>query len=390
MSIDPDERLHARLLNTVSELERGAWDELYGSGCEGYDYFLACEQAPAAPFRYRAVAVFRGAQLVAGCPVFEVTVPLQTLIDGPLKTLVAGTGRLFPRLTHIRLLGLGSPHVDELPLAVDKRLTPAEQRQVVQAIDDALDDYVTARRADVILWKNLDSRQKGLFAPDLSSMGYAPIAGLPIATLAIAESEEAYIRSLSANMRSNIRRKLKKAKDIRVEIRQDTGGLDDQITALRDQTRARAPTDYDVFEELSPKYVNSVLEHMPDNSRLLLYWHDELLLGFALVLLEPQQVKEKYTGLRYPDALEHGVFFLNWITIIRLCQSMNIPLFRAGETTYLTKTRLGCNLHRSWLYVRHRRPFINWLLGRLSRHFDLDKGDPDLQNLGVKDSYRAS
>lgn len=378
----------ARLLDSISDVDRAAWDRLYGAACEGYDYFLACERAPAPGFHYRALGVFAGQRLIAGCPVFSVTLPLQTLVDGPLRTLVSVAGRVLPGLAQVRLLGLGSPHVDELPLVIDQTLSDRQRHQVLKAIDQALSEQAVATDADAVLWKNLSDQQQSAFAPDLHARRYTPIAGLPVATLNIPENDEAYIQSLSANMRSNIRRKLKRAKAIRVEIRQDTAGLDERITALRDQTRARAPTDYDVFEELSPDYVSSVLAQMPEQSRLLLYWLENRLIGFALVLIESGQIKEKYTGLQYPEALEHGVFFLNWVSIVRLCQSQRIPVFRAGETTYLTKTRLGCELHPSWHFVRHRQPIVNWVLGRISRQFDLDKADPDLRRLGAFDESK--
>jgi len=386
----PDNRFDVRMMDSIADVERREWDRLYGNLCENYDYFLACEQAGAKSFQYGAIAVFEGNRLVAGVPTFQTTLSLQALTDGLLKKFISLMQNILPHLSRIRVLGMGSPHVDELPLVFDKLLSNANRLEIVEAIDQFLQSQLNTKRADIILWKNLDSAQFKRFGNVLRSSHCAPISGLPVAVLDIPATEEAYIQGLSANMRSNIRRKLKKAADVDVEILHDTGGLDDELFALREQTRARATTDYDVFEEISPDYIASVLRQHPNSSQLILYRHEKQLVGFALVLLEPNQLKEKYTGLRYPEALEHGVFFLNWMTIVRICQEEKIPRFRAGETTYLTKTRLGCELENSWLFVKHRQPLINWLLGYFSGWFDLDLTDPDLKGLGPDAPYRDS
>lgn len=380
MTLQPQNPYTVRLLDSVADIDRDAWDRLFGHRCEGYDYLLACEQAPAASFRYLAVAVFDGPRMVAGAPLFETTLPLQTLLEGLAQRLLGGLDRVLPRLTRVRLLGVGSPHVDELPLALDADLDRPQQQQALAALDSALTGTLRSRGYDVLLWKNL-GEQPAAHREWLLNKGYAPIAGLPVAMLDIRDSEAAYIGSLSANNRSTLRRKLKKSRDVRIEIRQDCADLEPQLNQLREQTRARAPTDYDVFEELGPGYIGSVLRHLPDQARLLLYWDGSTLLGFTLVLIEPGQVKEKYTGARYPQALESGLFFRNWMGLQELCRAQQVPLLRAGETTYLTKLRLGCRLEPSWLLVKHRRAAINWLLRRISRHFDLDRSDPDLRTM---------
>ena len=116
-------------------------------------------------------------------------------------------------------------------------------------------------------------------------------------------------------------------------------------------------------------------------------WRGEDLLGFALVLLEPARLLERYNGMRYPEGPDNGVFFLNWLTQVRLCIEHDIPMLHAGETTYLTKARLGCKLHRSWVYFRHRRRPLNRMFDLLGRWIAFDATDPDLRQLGADAPY---
>ena len=122
----------------------------------------------------------------------------------------------------------------------------------------------------------------------------------------------------------------------------------------------------------------------------MLYWKGDVLIGFAFVLIEPGRLIEKYNGMRYPDGPDNGVFFLNWMTQVRMCVERGIPELHAGETTYLTKARLGCQLHRSWVYFRHRRPALNYIFRLMSRMVSFDSADPDLRRLGADAPYAKS
>jgi len=91
--------------------------------------------------------------------------------------------------------------------------------------------------------------------------------------------------------------------------------------------------------------------------------------------------------MRYPQGPDNCVFFLNWMTQVRLCVERGIPQLHAGETTYLTKARLGCKLHRSWIYFRHRRDSVSRMFGLVSRWIAFDSADPDLRRLGTDAPY---
>ena len=86
----------------------------------------------------------------------------------------------------------------------------------------------------------------------------------------------------------------------------------------------------------------------------------------------------------------HGVYFLNWMTMVRMCLEMGIDELRAGQTTYVTKCRLGCTLERSWIYFRHRTPAYNFMCRLLKTLFAIDRIDPDLKALGKQAPYRRS
>ena len=380
-------QLMARILPSITTIDRRSWDRLFGTASEGFDYYLACENAPPSMFEFSAIGVLDGETLVAGAPAFRTNFRLDMMLEGRSRTLAERVGRRFPRLINFAVMGAGSPHSDDLSLAIDPALNASQRKLALGVLLDGLEQQAALSGIGMTFLKNVSNRDSHWSHEVLQQRGYARVAALPIATLSVPNSEEAYMASLSANMRSNMRRKMKRAKELRVEVRDFAEGVEEEISALRDATRRRAMADYDVFAEVSANYYRQVLTHLGERAKLLLYWRGDTLIGFALVLIEPGRLIEKYNGMRYPDGPDHAVFFMNWMTQVRLCIEHGIPELHAGETTYLTKARLGCKLHRSWIYFRHQRRHMNWLFGLLSRWIAFDTTDPDLRKLGTEAPY---
>lgn len=55
---------------------------------------------------------------------------------------------------------------------------------------------------------------------------------------------------------------LKRAKQVRAEVRSSVEGVEEEIFSLREATRRRAKTDYDAFAEISTSYFRQVVAHL--------------------------------------------------------------------------------------------------------------------------------
>jgi predicted N-acyltransferase len=385
-------RPQTRFLPGIGTIDRAGWDRLYGARAEGFDYYAACETAPPPDLEFLAAGVQEGDRLIAGAPMFTAVFRLAMSLQGRFPRLVDFLERSITRYVCIPVLCAGTPYTDELALAIDSTLD-ADSRD---AAFDALIAGMMARartrdtNADVIGLKDVTEAQAAWADPILRRHGYTRIPTLPVCILDLPyETEDAYVASLSQNQRSNLRRKLKKAKGIRVEVRASVAGLESQIAQMREATRQAAAADYGAFEQVAPGYFEAVLRRMPETARALLYWKGEELIGFALVFLEPERMIFQYIGLKYPAATDHGLYFLNWMTMVRMCLERGIRQIRAGQTTYVTKCRLGCRLERSWIYFRHRTARWNLVFRLFAPLFAIDRIDPDLRALGKEAPYRS-
>jgi hypothetical protein len=120
---------------------------------------------------------------------------------------------------------------------------------------------------------------------------------------------------------------------------------------------------------------------MGEKAQLMLCWQDEELLSFQLFLVGHKRVLAKQIGMKYPQARELNLYFVNWLKLIEFAIEHRIPCVEMGATTYATKILFGGYLERRWLHFRFRSGLWNRVVDPLVPLFDFEKNDPELQKL---------
>jgi uncharacterized protein len=367
----------------LADLDQPAWRALYGDAGDAFDYLLACAPATPPSFQFSALAVVSDGRLAAGAPVFQTAISLDLVLDGVARWVVRQIGRVLPSIARVPLLGIGTPYAHDTHLAFQSGLTDPQRLQALASLLSGLESLAQSKQSAIVILKDIPADVMAWADASLAKHGYARITALPVARLRIPSSEAAYVQSLSGNMRSNLRRRLKLAQNIKVEVRTSADGIETELQDLRTNTLRRAATDYDVFEEVAPNYYSAILRGLGDKARLLTYWLDGKLIGFSLVVLGQKQLVQTYNGMRYPEGPDNGLFYLDWMTQIRLCIEHGIPQIHSGVTTYLIKARLGCDFHRTYIYVRHRQKLMNAITRRVCPYINLEAADASLKELGA-------
>jgi hypothetical protein len=106
-------------------------------------------------------------------------------------------------------------------------------------------------------------------------------------------------------------------------------------------------------------------------------------LSFQLFLIGRDRVLAKQIGMKYPEARELNLYFVNWLKLIEFAIGHRIPRVEMGATTYRTKLLFGGYLERRWLHYRFRATIANRLLKPAAPMFDFERNDPGLQMLDV-------
>ncbi|WP_210339787.1 GNAT family N-acetyltransferase [Bosea sp. ASV33] len=365
----------------MADVDAAAWDACLPGEAECHAYYVACETAAAASgigLRMAAIVVEAAGAVVAVAPFFRLNYRLDTPLQGRMRSLGDALFRHLPGLVTLKALCVGSPYAERCHLGFAATLDAPGRAAAFACLAEALQRQVIAERAHLSVWKDL-APAEDREADCLPEMGFARLASLPVAVLDLPYADEAaYLASLSTATRKDIRRKLAKAGNVRIEFRSDISPLAADIDSLYEETRAQSGLDYGELELLPPGYFAAVSRALGERAVFALYWVGEELAAFNLLLVETDRVIDKFLGMRYPLAREHNLYVVSWMANIRFCLDRGIELFQSGQTAYASKLRFGSRLVPSTIYVRHRAAPLQWLLRRLSPWLGFDRFDHDL------------
>lgn len=353
-----------RVVDSLADVDRDAWNALFLGEVEDYDYLRAVEAAGLPGFDWRYVLVEEDGRLLAAAPAFLTDYPLETTLDGAGRSIVRAINAVLPRLTTLRLACLGSPCTESAQIGWAPQIAGGAARAAFTAqLLRAFEDAAARERCGLLGIKDVPAPQAADWDGPLTAAGYCPVPGLPTADLIVDfDSIDAYLARLSPGTRKDMRRKLRASTHVRVEVRRDIAGLEAEIMALYAATRARGDLQ---FETLTAAYFTGVLERMGDRAACVLFFVGDDLLAANLVLIGDGLLLDKFFCM---DARgrEHNLYFLSWFSNLCLCFEYGLGRYRSGQAAYANKLRLGSRLTATTMYFRHRNPLLNRALRALA------------------------
>jgi predicted N-acyltransferase len=354
-----------RVVDTLRQVDPDDWNALFPGEIEDYDYLAAVEAAGLQGFDWRYVLVESGGRLLAAAPGFITEYALDTTLeDGPGKRLAKVLRGTLPRLMTLRLACLGSPCTETAQIGWAPQIVDLAEREILtRMLIAAFEQAARRERCGLTAIKDVPARAERVWAPALAAARYTAMPGLASADLGIDFTDiDAYLATLSASTRKDMRRKLKGGSGVRVEVRRDLDGLEAQVMALYEETRARGDLQ---FETLTAAYFTGVLQRMGDRAVCVLYFVGDTLLAANLVLMGEGVLLDKFFCMG-AEGRDHSLYFLSWFTNLRLCLDHGLGRYRSGQAAYADKLRLGSRLTATTMYFRHRNPWLNLILRGLA------------------------
>ncbi|MDB5476133.1 MAG: family N-acetyltransferase [Phenylobacterium sp.] len=347
----------ARVVRSIGEIGREAWDACFPGALEGYDYLAAVEAAGLAGFDWRYAVAEEGGRIVAAAPGFFTDYSLDTTLTALGRRLVAATRRLAPRAFTVRMACLGSPCTEDVGLGFAADLPVARRAAVLTALLEAFETAAAQAGCWLMAIKDAPERDRAVWADATRASGYQRTAGMPSAELAIDFADlDGYFASLSHATRKDMRRKLKALCDLRIEVVDDLAGLEPRILDLYRQTRERSDLQ---FEDLTAAYFTGVLTQMRGRALCVVYWAGDELIGFNLLLQDGTTLLDKFFCMESLRGPALNLYFVSWFTNVRLCLERGLSRYQSGQAAYENKLRLGSRLIGADMYFRHRRPLVN-------------------------------
>jgi predicted N-acyltransferase len=366
---------------SIAAIAREQWERLMPGEPESWDFYRAIESTPPPGFTLGALSGWLGDDLVAVAPLFRVVYRIDTPFQGRARRFGDWLHRRWPRLVSFPVIGLGSPMSDNCALGFAPELEIGDRAAVFDRMLGALAAESRAAKSALIAVKSLDATAEPLELV-LRGHGYNRVTSVPLVMLDLsARTLDDYLDDLPEKTGSYLRRKMRAASKVRIEYRASTEGVEQRLYELLENTLQQSKVDHGDFEKLHPAYFSQVVHGLGERAKLMLCWRDDVLLSFQLFLVGRDRVLAKQIGMKYPEARELNLYFVNWLKLVEFAIEHRIPAVEMGATTYHTKLLFGGYLDRRYLHYRFRGGVANRILKPLAPFFDFERNDPELQRL---------
>lgn len=368
---------------SVGSIEKAEWDRLFPGDVEGYDLYRVFDSVPPPGFRLGALTLSEGGRLAAAAPLFETAYRLDTPLQGAARRVSNWVCARAPGLTQLKVLGIGSPLSDNCGLGFAPEADIDGRRKALGTLLDRLAEEAVSRKAAIMAVKSLGSEAEQLHDV-LEARGYGRVTSVPVVMLPLPfASLEHYLASLPSKNGGYLKRKMRAAANLRIEYRAAAAGIEHQLNELYASTLAQSAVDYGDFEGQHSAYFPRLLEGLGDRARLMLCWRGAELLSFQVFLVGEKRIIANKIGMKYPEAREYNLYFVNWIEMIRFAIERGIPEIEMGATSYAAKLLFGGHIDRRWRYFRFRGAVANRLARPLAPLFDFERNDPELTRIAA-------
>ncbi|MEO7728079.1 MAG: GNAT family N-acetyltransferase [Burkholderiales bacterium] len=299
---------------------------------EGYLYYKAFNDAGIEDFQLGYLVVIRNGRRVAVVPYFVMRYCVNTTLpDGPLKRMLGWL--------RFKIACAGHPSADF------GRIDGEISAEVLRVVNAEL-----FKLAAVVSYKD--------FAAGLPLDGFSMQPNLPVARLDVAGD---FYAGLRGSVRREFRQRLRRAQSLRIE---ECGAYPREHAAriheLYLQTHARAEMQ---LEKLTPQFFANVAAI----SKYVLYWENDVLIGFSLLICKDRFMLGKYLGMDYARAPKYGLYFVMMLNHVDICVRDGYTVYQTGASSYDFKQRLGSRLIPAYIYFRHRNPLIHRMLALLMK-----------------------
>nr|WP_218171119.1 GNAT family N-acetyltransferase [Pseudomonas yamanorum] len=346
----------AQAFSTIRAIERSAWNDCFPDALEDWDYYVAVENAAIDDFQWRYLAVFDEATLVAVAPAFITRYRLDTTVSGVGKRFTERLERLWPGVLKLGLYAIGSPVAEQCNAGIASHIPESERQALLAQLLLAARRDADTFGVGLVAVKDAPTKDEG-WSNSCLGAGFQSMPSLPTALLPIPfGSVDAYLGSLDKATRKDLRRKLR-APGPRVEWRRNIDDVLPRIMALYEATLERSDLQ---FERLPAGYFTGILEQLQERAVCVLYWVDEQLVAFNLILLNQDRLIDKFFGEDIDYSREYSLAVRSWLTNIDYCIRHDIALYECGQAGYASKLLLGCEFQGNSMFFRHR----NWLVNR--------------------------
>jgi len=350
-----NKKLRTKIITDITKISIEEWSRVYPQVLESYSFFKTLQESSLEQFEWYYILVYDAEELVGIAPCFLMHYPLDTTIQGPIKSVLLKIKKKFPNFMELKALVCG------LPMGQGRFGAVKDHAAVVQMISGAMEVLAKSRKISILGFKDFGLRECE-WLDALEAEGYYKFESLPSTDMAVPfRSFDEYVKTLNRASRDGLKRKLKKidrAALLPMEIRERLSEDElDQVYALYTQTLLSHGEMS--FEIMTKDFFRRISDNMPTQTRYFLWRLDGRIVVFALCFVSAERMIDYYLGFDYALAYDLHLYFTRFRDLMKWCIENKIPVYEMGNTGYEAKRRLGFGFIRLFVYAKHLNKFIN-------------------------------
>ena len=367
-------------VRSASQIDGALWARCFPAPLEGRFWYETLEASGLEgqfEFHYALVKSRRGAVGIAPC--FVHNVPVALVAPRPVAWALGLLSRVFPSVGHQRTLFVGSPCSDEGTVGLSGG---AALGDVARVLGSAVLAKAASLGAPMVVFKDFPAGPlRDLGALREPGAGFFPMVSYPGTLLKLGGRDmDAYLASLTAMQRHNLRKKLKRSKallSLDTRVVQNPGAAElSEIHGLFAQTYQRGRTK---FERLDLRFFEAVGRHPESHFILQRDARTGALVAFMLVFRIGDRVVNKFIGIDYARAGQTYLYFRLFEAALGFAHGIGARELQSGQTGYRAKLDLGHGLVPLHNLVRHANPLVHALYRAIGGRVTWSTLDGDLR-----------
>ena len=351
------------------------WEECFCPPREGRWWYRTLENCGLEDqFVFSYAVLTAGGRTVGFAPCFLHDVPITLVAPRPVALVLQGLSRFFPRLGYQRTLFVGSPCAEEGTIGLVAGVGLAEVAGELRA---AVLARARELRAPMVVFKDFPEQD----LPVLHRLeGFARALSYPGTVVPLPPPDkEAYYRALGQTQRHNLRKKLRRSREL---LGLETSVLEgpsarelEEIFGLFQQTYERGKTK---FERLGPAFFQLISRQPGTRFIVLREKGGGAAVAFMLVFVLGDRLVNKFIGLDYRRDPRAYLYFRLFDAAVDYAYALKSRELQSGQTGYRAKLDLGHALVPLVNYFRHQNPLVHAIFRAVAGHITWRSLDPDL------------
>jgi predicted N-acyltransferase len=353
-----------KLVDSVSRINRDAWDFLFGSVPEGYEFYKTLEKSDLKEFSFYYLLLYRDGNILSIAPLFVADFYLDIVLEGWVKNIMGFIRRFIPRFFILKTLFCGSPFGENGILGIPQ--DASEGHLLIDKIVQVMGRFCKENGIPLTIFKDFLEESTPLL-DSLEQKGFFKTESFPSVRLELNfNSLEEYYGSLSPSTRKDLRRKIKKAYSnhkIKIRVVESVEDIIDDVYKLYLNTYHAGDVK---FECLTKEFFINVSKNLKPHTKYFLYYVEGRLAAFNLCFVYDHLLIDKFIGFDYEVAHQYSLYFVSWCFNIEWCLKNSIRSYQVGQTDYSPKIKLGGSLIPLYAYVKHNNCLFNFIIKLLA------------------------